>query len=216
MSSTTSTRKRLLDAAESLFGESGFERASVRDITAAADANIASAHYHFGSKEGLLTAVLERRISAINGERLHLLEALEAQGSEPTLRQVVEAYVGPPLRAATEPSLGPFMRCMARVHSGSDDHFASALDQQWFRELVTRFRAAIGRCLPGLDEEAIAWRLHLMTGTTAHLILRGSQQVRLADCQPMSLEDSGTLPRLIEFLCGALSAGASNHDTSLP
>ena len=48
------TKRRILDAAESLMGEKGFTSTSMRDITAAAKVNLASINYHFGSKEALL------------------------------------------------------------------------------------------------------------------------------------------------------------------
>ena len=43
------TRERILKAAEALFAERGFETVSLRDITGAADANVAAVNYHFGS-----------------------------------------------------------------------------------------------------------------------------------------------------------------------
>ena len=47
------TRSRLLHAAAEIFGHVGFRRATVRDICARANANIAAVNYHFGDKEGL-------------------------------------------------------------------------------------------------------------------------------------------------------------------
>ena len=56
------TRERILDVAERLFADSGFASTSLRDITAEAGVNLAAVNYHFGSKEALLGAILERRI----------------------------------------------------------------------------------------------------------------------------------------------------------
>ncbi len=64
------TKRRILDAAESLMGDKGFTSTSMRDITAAAKVNLASVNYHFGSKEALLAAVLEPRLQPINEHRL--------------------------------------------------------------------------------------------------------------------------------------------------
>ena len=58
------TRDRILDAAERLFAQRGFHGVSVRDITGAADVDVALANYHFGSKQGVLEAVLMRRAGA--------------------------------------------------------------------------------------------------------------------------------------------------------
>jgi AcrR family transcriptional regulator len=56
----TATKTALLDAAKRLVAERGYAGTSVRDLAAAADANVASVSYHFGSRERLLNeAVLE-------------------------------------------------------------------------------------------------------------------------------------------------------------
>ncbi len=56
-SSDKPVQDRLLDAAEQLFSEHGFDGASVRDIAATAGCNIAAVNYYFGSKDKLYTEV---------------------------------------------------------------------------------------------------------------------------------------------------------------
>src|SRR5689334_3019902 len=73
------TRERILDAAESLFMEHGFEATSMRAITASAGVNLAAVNYHFGSKEELFQSVLTRRLDPMNQQRLELLSRLEAK-----------------------------------------------------------------------------------------------------------------------------------------
>lgn len=53
------TRRRLLEAAAEVFADDGFRSATIQQISRRAGANIAAAHYHFGDKEGLYTAVFE-------------------------------------------------------------------------------------------------------------------------------------------------------------
>ena len=55
------TRARLLDEAERLFATKGFEAVSIREITGAAQSNVAAVNYHFGSKENLYLAVFRER-----------------------------------------------------------------------------------------------------------------------------------------------------------
>jgi len=83
------TRERLLDAAERLVGEHGFATTSLRAITEAAGANVAAVNYHFGSKDGLLRAVVARAMEAVNAERLRLLKDMD----EPTAEDLVRAFV---------------------------------------------------------------------------------------------------------------------------
>ncbi|MFD0979680.1 CerR family C-terminal domain-containing protein [Tropicimonas aquimaris] len=64
------TRKALLDAAITLFGREGFRGTSTRAIAQAAETNVASIAYHFGSKEGLRIAcgaAIAERIAEVVG-----------------------------------------------------------------------------------------------------------------------------------------------------
>jgi AcrR family transcriptional regulator len=90
------TRERILDAAEREFAENGLQATSLRTITAAAEANLASVNYHFGSKDGLVKAVFARRLEPLNEARLALLADCEssAGGEPPRLERVVEALAG--------------------------------------------------------------------------------------------------------------------------
>ncbi|MFZ9812370.1 MAG: TetR/AcrR family transcriptional regulator, partial [Burkholderiaceae bacterium] len=64
------TRDRILRAAEQLFMTHGFQATSMRQITAAAQVNLAAVNYHFGSKEALVQEIFHQRLSWLNQERL--------------------------------------------------------------------------------------------------------------------------------------------------
>jgi len=83
MKQPSDIRERLVEAARTAFARDGFDAASVRDITARAHANLGAITYHFGSKEALYHAVIERfanpladRIAAISVESGPPLERL--------------------------------------------------------------------------------------------------------------------------------------------
>src|SRR5689334_18975262 len=69
------TRERLIEVAAALFPERGRDGVSVRDVCAAAGANVASVAYHFGGKEGLYLAVLraglEQMVAGVKGRLAH-------------------------------------------------------------------------------------------------------------------------------------------------
>lgn len=90
------TRDRLLDAAERLFAEKGMHGTSAREIVAAAgQRNESAIQYHFGGRDGLVDALLARRIEAIETERLARLDALAEQMPEADVRALLAAIVDP-------------------------------------------------------------------------------------------------------------------------
>src|ERR1700674_1272986 len=93
------TKSKILDSAEKLFGMNGFDATSLRDITAAADVNLAAINYHFQSKDSLIDAIVARRIQPVNTRRLELLEAA---GPNPTVEQVLKAFMAPVIQVKVD------------------------------------------------------------------------------------------------------------------
>jgi AcrR family transcriptional regulator len=89
------TRLKLLDAATRLFAERGIHAVSLAEITKAAGQRNASAlHYHFGSRQAVLEAIIRRHAPSIRERRVELLE--QARNADPAdVRSVVEALVRP-------------------------------------------------------------------------------------------------------------------------
>jgi AcrR family transcriptional regulator len=91
--STSSTKAQLLDVAEQLFLRSGLG-VSVRDITDAAGQNGAAIHYHFGSRDALVGAVIARRANDLAARRRSALQALRDAPTPPTIHDVIAGLVG--------------------------------------------------------------------------------------------------------------------------
>src|SRR3954471_3227822 len=91
------TKLRILDTAERLFAESGFAATSLRQIISEAGVNLAAVHYHFGSKDELLDAVVTRKAAPVNEERLALLDGLPAEAGIPA---ILDAFLTPMARKA--------------------------------------------------------------------------------------------------------------------
>ena len=107
------TRERLVESAAKLFAANGYAKVSVRDICAAASANVAAVNYHFGGKTGLYEQVLRRAITVMQTTTSEAIEA--GAGRHP--REQLKAY------------LSIFMR---RVFAGRD----SWIHQMMMRELA--------------------------------------------------------------------------------
>ena len=166
------TKERILDVAERLFADFGYKATSLRDITSEARVNLASVNYHFGSKDALLTALLERRLSPINRRRSELLDTLEASAEGAVdLQELVRAFLSPPfeLRSRDAEERRTFLRLVGRIHSETDD--VRAVFITLFEPTISRFRAAIQKALPHVDADEVAWRTHFLVGSMAHTMM---------------------------------------------
>src|SRR5690242_20352109 len=93
---------KILDAAEHAFAQFGFAGASLRHIVLEAQVNLATVYYYFGSKKGLMEAVLKRRFGPLRREQLELLQASEREsgGDALPVDVILRALLLPPLRLA--------------------------------------------------------------------------------------------------------------------
>ena len=211
MSSLANTKTRILDVAERLFGDHGFLGTSLRDITIEANANIASVNYHFGSKEALLAAVLERRLEPINELRLAKLDRLESQTEDKVLsvEDIVRAFLEPPF--AKRKDWGAqgttFFRVLGRVHGEPSQEFRETFMQQ-FDVVLQRFFTAFQRALPNAPSKDLAWRMLFMTGSMAFTMSWG-ETLKQRD-ENLNRDPS----EVIELLSAYVSAGMSATPTS--
>ena len=156
----TDTQEQLLDAAEALVMENGFAATSLRSIASAAKVNLAATHYHFGSKRGLLEAMIHRRVTPINEARLRKLDDLETRDVEPTISEICQAFLEPLMALDESVDLPGFI---GRVYS-EPPATAKALLEREFGEVAARFTGALGKALPELPIEEVRWRFHFLVG----------------------------------------------------
>lgn len=207
--SSQDTRERILDAAEIEFAESGLAATSLRAVTARADVNLASVHYHFGSKDGLVRALFARRLGPLNEQRLALLDRAESEAGEgsPELERIVEAFVGPTLGLRASEGGERFPTLMGRLFAEAGELAASIYDEQ-LSTVAARFIGALQRALPELPLPDLLWRAHWLVGAMAHTLACGSKLAVMSRgaCGGESPEE--VLQRMVPFLVAGLRAPA--------
>lgn len=202
------TRQKLIETAETLFAEQGYGTVSLRQIIAEAGVNLASVHYHFGSKEELLDAVIAPKAAHVNQIRIDRLAAL-TPGPDGHLRldDVLSAFLEPMADAA---ECSPqWVKLMGRIHAeGLLPQVAAKHFQPVFQPLFQALQSAA----PHLTPDELGWRVHFMMGAVAHTMSHTPKQIfGFADAQNYH----GRIHRLKAFLRGALSAPAIetvNHE----
>lgn len=166
------TKKVILDAAEHLFAGQGFRGASMRRITGLAGVNLAAVNYHFGSKDALLDAVLERRLLPLNKERMERLSQVKADADgekrRPRVRDVISAFVEPTLRFKDSgPGAEDFISLVGQALSGEDN----TVRRVFFRMIAPLFLHIfdlLREALPEMPEGLLLWRLNFTFGALSH------------------------------------------------
>ena len=203
------TRNTVLNVAERLFAEHGFEKTTHRMITAAAHANLGAVNYHFNTKDDLILAVLKRRMRPINAERAALLEKLEeeAKGRPVPVPRILEALFRPTVDALTTPKKGGrhFLRLMSLLLAEPGAHLLPVIKEE-FADTTQRFHAALRRSLPGATDVDIYWKLHFAMGAFVHAVSQ-ARVLKLASKGVCNITDPcDALQRLIDFCAGGFEA----------
>ncbi len=202
VNTTSSTRDRILGAAETLFAQRGFDGASLRQLTATAGVNLAAVNYHFGSKEKLVEEVLRRRLDALNAGRLVALEQLG--GERPaTLEEVLAAYIRPALELSHEGNGALFMRVLARAFAEHDDSLRRFVSDN-YGHVMRQFTAEFARLLPHLSKPELYWRIDLVTGALTHAMSGFGMIQRKGDVSEQAHREQ-TIQHLIRFAAAGLS-----------
>jgi AcrR family transcriptional regulator len=205
MNPLKNTRSRILDVAEQLFSEQGFDRVSIRDITRKARVNLAAINYHFGSKEDLIAAIFERRVVPVNEARIAALDAVERSARKhPKLESILEAFIRPTVPASSVAPRGEkaFSKLFGRCLSEPSPEIEALLKRQ-FEPLVERLDAALMKALPHLSRSEIFWCMKFTFGALHHWLLTRERFL------PDWLEDSDgeeQIQKLISFAAAGFRA----------
>jgi AcrR family transcriptional regulator len=188
------TQVRLLDAAERLIGAGGVEGVSLRTINAAAGSNVAAAHYHFGSKDGLVRAVLARRMSILAEERYERLEPLERDAT-PSPRQVAEVFALPLLELSREDTGLDYVRFLSALDR-SGGAWLHLLDEAFAPQLA-RLLPVLARATPDLDDARRILRLGVAGATLLHMLASADRYAGRLDADEYRDEVVGTITSIL-------------------
>jgi AcrR family transcriptional regulator len=168
------TKEKLLDAAERLFAEKGFEGASIRDLAAAADVNIAAVNYHFQGKDNLYSEVIMRRFVGQRDATLAALETLrEETGGQPALDRIIETLVGQHVTGALAiPGHSTFMALMGREMNAERSIENATFFKQLIAPIFEAFSSALLKACPDLGREQMNWVVASIVGQVHHFIFR--------------------------------------------
>ncbi len=200
-------KQRLFDAAERLFAQNGFEAVSVRDITGAAEANVAAVNYHFGSREDLVELVVAHRMGSIVKEQLARIETLEKKSTgnkTPPIEELLEAMFRPFVKngGIDHQEDGFVARLLGRILSRQGAIYSPQLEAE-VSDLYKRFKRLLAKSLPSIASEELDFRIHFIHGATIQLLMGHP-----GDGSDATSSGATAFGRLIRFAAAGLREGS--------
>lgn len=169
--SDKSVQRRLLDAAESLFCEHGFEGTSVRDLAAVAGCNLASVNYYFGGKDNLYIEVWRRHLLQMSDTRIAgIRDVMARNGGNPSLEELLRAFANAFIEPLVDETRAHrFGKLMAREML--DRHLPpNMFVEEMITPTLTAMREALVKACPGLEEPKVLLIVFSIVGQLVHAV----------------------------------------------
>ncbi len=170
------TRDQLMRAAERLFAINGLENVSVRAIIAeAGQKNESALQYHFGNRDGLVSALQDQRNSQVSAKRAELLGEMHRSHHQLTLREVCTLMVKPAfLLCRADNSFRDFLGVFGQLLLSSSRSVVSTLEKREV-EVMREMKDMLQSRVTHLDEELFETRFE---NTARFAILSMSRRAR--------------------------------------
>jgi AcrR family transcriptional regulator len=197
-------RDRLLDVAEELFSERGFESTSVRELAGAAGCNVASVNYYFGAKEKLYEEIWRRHLVLFRDNQMASIDKVTAEsGGNPSLEELLRAFACAFVGPLVDRRGGRRMiRLMERELA--DPHLPPGMfGEEVMKPILIKMQQALARACPGLDESKVPLVVFSLVGQLIHTI-RIKPILKLADDEVLAAFDPA---KLIDHIVAFSAAG---------
>jgi AcrR family transcriptional regulator len=204
------TKQRILSAAEHHFARDGYHATSLRSITTVANVNLAAVNYHFGSKEALFEAVIERRLTPLNEVRLGQLEALlkktEQAGEVPICREVLRTFIEPTLRLRLQGSDSEdFVALIGRILA-EPRGVAMSIFMHQMEPLMNRLFQALALSLPELSRQTLFWRVHFALGSLSHIMRCHERHAMVPEDIMIDIKVGDLVELFLDFVTAGMEA----------
>jgi AcrR family transcriptional regulator len=199
-------RELILDAAEVLFSHAHLDVVSFRDLAREAGVSLSAIHYHFGSKEGVLTEIFARRAALLVDRRKELLASLkrDREGRLP-LDGIIDAFIRPAFEVTRGDRNDLFNRLLGRLSVEASDVVRQIVSEA-FDENDLVFIEEISRAAPHLKREDVHWRFHFFVGSMIYTMSDAGQLSGLSGGLCDASQTDIALDRMTAAFIGLFSA----------
>jgi len=188
----------------------------MRSVAQEADANLAAANYHFGSKDALVLEMLRERIQPINKRRIALLEEARLRNGNvaPSAHEIFHSLIFPIGEeiARSSKSRWSLAQLVARTFT-EPVCFIERMHQKFFSQIAKLYHRELSLAFPNAPSKEIHWHLHLAVSSMLGAL---AQHRRLRDFTEgvCSEEEVGEMiNRLIRFVTHGFINGINSSPT---
>ncbi|MGA2677792.1 MAG: CerR family C-terminal domain-containing protein [Sedimentisphaerales bacterium] len=164
------TRKRLLEGAEEMFAQKGFDGTTIRDITTKARRGPASVNYFFGDKRELYEELFRLRLREMCESRLNAIKTVMSDKGKPTLEKLLHVYCVDFLKPFADPQQSQrFMQLLFREMAEQRLPRNMFLDEL-AAPTLTAMEEAVSVICPNLNKNDIIMSVLSLTGQLVHIM----------------------------------------------
>ena len=206
------TPQRLMRTATKLIANKGYSATSVREITAAAECNLAAVNYHFGSKQGLYEHIFKDILSDLRDQRIlavkKVLDKAEGQDLEKVLYAFTHAFLDPLMELEQGHLMVQlFMREMA------DPHLPPQIFvEQMVEPMQEMMIEAVQRTCHDIEPPQAILSLHSLVAQLIHVV----QTRRLFKGVDRSRMPTLNLDQIVEHIVRFTAAGIRQYQKDYP
>jgi len=213
--SDPATRDKLISAAERLFAKEGMAVSMRRINEAAGQRNASAAHYHFGSKEALIDAILEKRMGATNQRRQNMLDEAEEANLSDDLRTMVQCLVLPLAETISGGSKrSNYVRFLAQLNRDPSVDLSNFVGRR-YNKALNRVSELIENVLIHFPRIIIKMRLDLMVGEMIYAVADIDQNTPRSKGNKRNESIVLKVNNLVDCMTGALAAPVSEKTLEL-
>lgn len=202
------TKTKILDVAEQMIAELGAKGASLRKISTRAGVNIAAINYHFGSKNAMISAIIERLLTPLVQEMIQSLDLVMKTA------------------ARTKPEVEPIVRCfLTSLLNFSEQYpnhkavftqlFHSYDDDADFRRIMTGiaekeiryYGESLLKALPGLPEPVALARIAFFRNTAFGIMAGDCIMEKSIDVLGIRMSRHELMEEMVTYISAGLRAG---------
>ena len=204
------TKARLLRTTETLFASKGVAGVTMRGVAEKAQTNLASVHYHFGSKEAMVLEMIQSKIEPINSKRRkRLVEAKVKFADKPLPNIEIFRALIHPVGEEVEKQItnqNGIIEIISRSFTEPAE-FLDKIQKRFFGELSQVFMTELKKSNPNANEEDLYWNYHLAVSSMLGTLAQHRRMIDFSVGKYNQNDVTAMIDRLIIFVSNGFEAG---------